>query len=77
MSALNYLMVSMSFLAGTFLTDYYSNPQRKHTLWFLYNVTLGAALGAYCYQQGFKFMIDALYLIGNVMTFFAASTYYD
>lgn len=76
-SPLHYIMISMGFLAGTFLTDYYTHPQQKHTLWFLFNITFGAVLGSYCYQQGFKFMIDALYLVGNSMTFYAASTYYN
>lgn len=76
-SPIYYLMVSMGFLTATYLTDYYKHPQRKHSLWFLYNIMFGAVLGAYCYQQEFKFVIDALYLVGNAMTFYAASTYYN
>lgn len=76
-SPLYYLMISLSFLVGTYLTDYYSHPNLKHSLWFLFNITFGAVLGSYFYQQEFKFLIDALYLIGNGMTFYAASTYYN
>lgn len=76
-SPIYYIMVSMGFLCGTYLTDYYSHPKTKHTLWFLFNITFGAILGSYFHQQGWKFLVDALYLIGNGMTFYAASTYYN
>jgi len=76
-SPLTYLGVSAGFLVGTYLTDYYAHPNLKHALWVLYNVGFGAALGAYFFQQDFRLLIDALYLIANVMTFFAACTYYD
>jgi hypothetical protein len=70
-------MASMVFLAGTYLTDYYTHPNFKHTLWFGYNITIGFILGSYFYQQNWLLLIDALYLIGNAMTFYAAATYYN
>jgi hypothetical protein len=76
-SPLYYLMGSLGFLVCTYATDYYKHPQRKHSFWFAFNVAFGAMLGAYCHQQGFKYVIDALYLVGNAMTFYAASTYYN
>eukprot|EP00347_Sterkiella_histriomuscorum_P011148 403373579 len=75
-SPLTYMMAWISFLVGTYLVDYYNRPNLKHSLWFLYNITFGAMLGSYFYQQGFKVLVDALYLIGNSMTMYAASTYY-
>ena len=76
-SPIYYLYSTIGFLILTYLTDYYTNPQKKHTFWFLFNVTFGAVLGSYFYQQNFLFLVDALYLIGNSMTFYAASTYYS
>lgn len=75
-SPIHYLIASTAFLVGTYLTDYYTRPNLKHSLWFLFNISFGAVLGSYMHQQGFKFMTDALYLIGNAMTFYAASCYY-
>jgi hypothetical protein len=76
-SPLYYLMGSLSLLIGTYLTDYYERPNLKHILWFLFNITFGAVLGAYFYQQELKYLVDALYLVGNGMTFYAASSYYN
>ena len=76
-SPLIYLLVSISFLIATYRTDYYNHPNLKHIFWFLFNITFGAVLGSYFYQQDFKFLIDSLYLIGNAMTFYSASTYYN
>ncbi|CDW78207.1 UNKNOWN [Stylonychia lemnae] len=76
-SPLTYLMASVGFLVGTYLIDYYKHPNLKHSLWFLFNISTGAILGSYFYQQNFYVLIDALYLIGNCMTFYAASNYYN
>ncbi len=76
-SPIYYLYSTIGFLTLTYLTDYYTHPQKKHAFWFLFNITFGAVLGSYFYQQQFHFLIDALYLIGNAMTFYAASTYYN
>lgn len=43
----------------------------------LFNIFFGGMLGAYLYQLNLKYVIDALYLAGNAMTFYAASTYYS
>ena len=76
-SPITYMVACLSFLGCTYLTNYYKHPNIKHIMWFMFNLTFGAMIGSYMYQQGFKFMIDALYLVGNAMTFYAASTYYS
>ena len=72
-----YMMISMAFLTGTYIFDYEKHPGTKHSLWLLFNIFLGATLGAYCYNNEFKMIFDLFYLLANAMSFNAATAFYS